>query len=128
MSFARWPLSSVSPLYTLTVEQSENTPGAKTCHRKSCTTEPMITATQSEGYKIKRRSAAIGIRVSEEQEPTQTYSRVIWNMFGDCLGDTIQKVTYISLIQNDMYVCILCANVRTDEAGRQGQRKSKSER
>lgn len=62
------------------------------------------------------------------------HSRVIWNMFGDCLGDTIQKVTYISLIQRHIQpLCMqMCEEMNSapklSEAGRQGQTKRKSER
>lgn len=134
VSFVRWPLSSVSPLHNLSIGQSENTPGAKTCHRNSCTTESMITATQSEGYKGKKWSGGLGIKAGEEQEPTQMHSRVIWNTFGDCLRHTIQKVTYISLIQ--CHIQLPCVQTRGQmnsapklpEAGRKGQRKRKSER
>lgn len=132
MCFARRPLSSVSPLYILTIGQSENTPGPKTCHRNPCTTEPMITATQSEGYKVKKWSGGV---ICEEQEPSQIHSRIIWNMFGDYLGDTtIQKVTYLSSIQCHIQLPHVqtCGQMNSapklPEAGRQGQRKRKRER
>lgn len=115
MSFARWPLSSVSPLYTLTIGQPENTPGAKICPRKSCTTEHTITATQSKGYtKVKKWSGGVGIKVSEKQEPAQTHSRVIGTHLETAL-ETADSEGYLYLINPKSYPTASCANVRTDE-------------
>lgn len=78
--------------------------------------------------KARTGEEALAVKVSEKQEPTQMYSRVISDTLGDCLGDTIPE-GHMHLMNPCVQTCgQLNLDPKLHEAVGKGLRKRKSGR